>query len=525
LDENKNIQGTLAVMMKKTDKKSHSKGQQDQSVKSKRKKTTEHYLIKIFESLPGRAYIKDKNGIYLMCNKELIRDCGFSSPRDLVGKTDYDLPSKEQADLLRKVDIQVMESGQPLILEEPGTHMDGTPAVYRTRKIPIKDDNGNIMGIFGLSDDITQEKKVEVANKELEDKIKRVETERFKGLMKITQGHFYWKNKAGVYLDCNDAVAKAAGFESAKDIIGKTDHDVLSKDEADILHATDLRIMTSGVPEILEEPGIRADGSLGIFMTSKFPSYDMNGNIDSIIGFSNDITIQKQAEIAKTDFISNMEHDLRTPFAGISGIATTLYEIEDDPEKKEMLELLVKSCSQWEETHHSILAALSVKEPQLIKKERFSIFDELTAIKDAFVATVHLKNLDFSIESFAAECDEIETDRLKFRLILSSLIGNAINFTEKGSVKVIIDCEKSEYKIQVIDTGIGIPEDKLEYIFEQFTKLSRSNKHGGNFKGVGLGLYISRLTAQQLGGTLTAMSQIGNGSTFILRLPRETKTK
>ena len=473
--------------------------------KGKRRNILEPYFITIFESLPGRAYIKDKKGVYLMGNKELANDCGFVSISELIGKTDYDLPSKDQADTLRKVDFQVMESGEPLILEEPGTHVDGSPAIYHTRKIALRDENNNVQGIFGISIDITKEKQIE--------------------LMKNTQEHFYWKSMEGVYIDCNNAMAKSAGLQSAQDVIGKTDYDLFNKETADMLRATDLRIMTSGVPEILEEPGLRNDGQIGAYLTSKFPFHGIDGKVSSIMGFSTDITLQKQAEMAKTDFISNMEHDLRTPFAGISGIATTLYEIEDDPEKKEMLELLVKSCVQWEETHHCILASLSVKEPHLINKEMFSLSSELSAIKDTFAATAHVKKLDFLVEPIPAGWEEIETDRLKFRLILSSLVGNAINFTEKGSVRIVVAHEGLDYKIQIIDTGIGIPDDKLEYIFEQFTKLSRSNKYGGNFKGVGLGLHISRHTAQQLGGNLIATSQFGKGSTFILTLPGKTKAR
>ena len=366
-----------------------------------------------------------------------------------------------------------------------------------------------------------KKKEAQSLTKELEDKIKRRETECFKKLMKITQGYFYWKNKAGIYLDCDDAFAKASGFKVAKEVIGKTDYDILSKEEADILCAADARVLSSGVPESLEEQGIRADGSKGIFLTSKLPSSNLEGEIDSIIGFSNDITLEKQAEIAKKEFISNMEHDLRTPFVGISGIATTLYEIEDDPEKKEMLGLLVKSCTQWEETHHHILAALSIRAPQLIKKEQFSLSNELLAIRDALGATAHSKNIAFSIAPIALESDFIETDRLKFRLILSSLIGNAINFTHHGSVNVVTEIEESDYQIKIIDTGIGIPTDKLEYIFEQFTKLSPSNKYGGQFKGVGLGLYISRQMAEQLGGTITVTSEVGKGSLFTCTLPRK----
>lgn len=229
------------------------------------------------------------------------------------------------------------------------------------------------------------------------------------------------------------------------------------------------------------------------------------------------------ANQAKSDFISNMQHDLKTPFAGISAIAMILYEMETEPDKKSLLGDLLKSSNQWEEVHHRIIAVLSIKEPQAVHSNWISINDELTQIKEMLSATLRVKALDFYIDPIPKEIDRIKTDRLKFNLILSNLAGNAVNFTEKGSVNIQVTYDGSTCKIQVIDTGIGIPEDKLAFIFEKFTKLSHSNKYQ-DFKGVGLGLYASRQMAIQLGGNIQVQSTLGEGSIFTFTLPLQGKS-
>ena len=112
---------------------------------------------------------------------------------------------------------------------------------------------------------------------------------------------------------------------------------------------------------------------------------------------------------------------------------------------------------------------------------------------------------------------------MKFNLILSNLAGNAINFTEKGFVNITVTNDGTTCKIQVIDSGIGIPDDKLDYIFEQFTKLSHSNKYQ-SFQGVGLGLYASRQMAIQMGGNIQVQSKIDEGSIFTFTLPLQDKS-
>lgn len=227
------------------------------------------------------------------------------------------------------------------------------------------------------------------------------------------------------------------------------------------------------------------------------------------------------ANKAKSEFISNMGHDLITPFAGIRGSAELLYALygENDPIAKEWLEEMIKSCGQWETVHNRILDSINLNDKNF-NIEEFSIKDELEKVHDLMAATLKIKGLKFSTR-IATQSDLIRTDRSKFNFILLNLISNAINFTDKGEITATIEKEGALFKIHIQDTGIGIPQDKLEYIFEQFTKLSPSNKHGANFKGLGAGLYISKKYANLLGGNIVVISELDKGSIFTLTLPSE----
>jgi two-component system aerobic respiration control sensor histidine kinase ArcB len=337
-------------------------------------------------------------------------------------------------------------------------------------------------------------------------------------------GLVYCKDLNGVYLACNEAQAHIVGLSTPNDLVGKTDFDILDKEEANKLRVVDKQILSGTLTIDENHPKevelILPNGQVAHFESVKIPLYDNNGKIMGLVGISKDVTDRKKAELVKNDFISNMEHDLRTPFSGIGGIANLLYSLyqEKYPELKKWLELMVTSCSQWENIHNRIFDVHSTKQP--LKIEPFYIQDELERIQTIFAATLKIKKLDFFIHSPSREeTGYIESDSLKFNLIMLSVIGNAINFTAKGSITIKVTRSKHNFTIDVIDTGIGIPKDKLDYIFEKFTKLSRSNQYGGAFKGMGLGLYISREDARKLKGDITVRSELNKGSVFTLTLP------
>nr|MBA2650669.1 HAMP domain-containing histidine kinase [Tatlockia sp.] len=220
------------------------------------------------------------------------------------------------------------------------------------------------------------------------------------------------------------------------------------------------------------------------------------------------------------EFIANMGHDLATPISDVGSIAQMLsYYIDDYPEFKELFETLVARSEACEKVRKHILNATSVSNLEL-KTESFSILQDLLELEKEFRADIDAKNLKLIIHPIKPKRDDlIETDRVKFHAILGDLLSNAINFTEEGQLSITTLKEEGRFHIQVSDTGIGIPADKYDYIFEQYTKLSRSNKYGANFKGVGAGLYLARVRANILGATICIKSELGKGSTFTLSIP------
>jgi len=123
------------------------------------------YFETIIGLMPGHVYWKDVNGVLLGCNDIQARDAGLATRQEIVGKTDYDMPWSKQADILRKVDKEIIETGIPKTIEEPSTLADGTEAIFLSRKVPLRF-KGKIVGIVGISFDITEQKRTE---KELQD--------------------------------------------------------------------------------------------------------------------------------------------------------------------------------------------------------------------------------------------------------------------------------------------------------------------------------------------------------------------
>ena len=332
----------------------------------------------------------------------------------------------------------------------------------------------------------------------------------------------YWKNKNLQYIGCNQMAADFLHVKSMEEIIVKTDFDLFpDRALAKSYREIDQKIISDGI-SIINEAGELVDDKGERFFTlvSKVPIKNQLNEIVGVLGITLNVTREKQAEIAKDDFISNMEHDLRTPFAGIGGVADLLHALfsEKYPELKELLGILVKSCNQWQAIHNRIFDALDLQEG--LKIEKFYIQDELEKIQDLMLATSKIKQVEFIIDCPDREhTGEIKTDKLKLNLILSSLIGNAFNFTDKGSVCVKVNHVNSLFMIEIVDTGIGIPGDKIDNIFEKFTKLSRSNTYGSVFKGMGMGLYNARQDAAKINGTISVKSRLGYGSNFILSLP------
>lgn len=454
-----------------------------------------HVQLNIFQQLVGNIYWKDLNGRYLGCNQALATMLGVASPDEVAGKTDADfIKNQTMLKNLRKTDTFVIETGKETTVEEAGFDDTGKVVIYLTKKAPLKDDQGNIIGIVGTSINMAE----------------YIDIKEY--VIRHTAGNLYWKDKEGRYLGCNDSTAETLGLSVPSEIIGKKDSDLLGE-RLDAEHLkrvlqVDHKVIEEGVEVTMEEDGFDKFGRYAVYMTKKIPLRDNTNAIIGLVGTSLDITKQKQAEIAKLEFLRNMSHDIMTPFTGILGISRLMYDDETDSDKKLNLKYLIQSGERLLFLLKQILEVAELGNRK-IQLEDLHIKEIIYGVVEMVSASAQFKGL-----ALTAYCPDavIYSDKICITRILLNFLSNAIKFTDSGSVH--IEVKVAPLVISVTDTGAGIPSDKLEVIFEKFMKLSGSGQNK-NFVGSGIGLYIAKQLAMELGGDIRVESELGKGSTFI----------
>ncbi|MCD6039681.1 MAG: two component system histidine kinase [Gammaproteobacteria bacterium] len=353
-------------------------------------------------------------------------------------------------------------------------------------------------------------------------------------------GIVFWKDINFIYLGCNDLTANLLNLPSRYDIVGKTDYDFgWEKEVVDECRKIDERILATGQParDIEETMFFPKQGNI-TFIANKMPLYNEHNEIIGIIGINIDITARKEAETAlaiakqaaetankaKSNFIGNMSHDIKTPLAGIVGIAEYLaYTLKNKKnidlackvqEAGQQLMLFIDNC----------LESAKIEDTEITKKkECFNLELLLSEVMALYQPAVKNKGLLLSSYYDEKASKLFLGPRAAIFRILMNLIGNAIKFTKVGSVAIHVSAgEKSTpstsiVKICVADTGIGIPQDKHIEVFERFIRLEPSNK--GITTGSGLGLFLVKTMVEAMHGEVYLQSEEGRGSQFTVVLP------
>ncbi len=229
----------------------------------------------------------------------------------------------------------------------------------------------------------------------------------------------------------------------------------------------------------------------------------------------------------KTYFLGNMSHELRTPFVGIKGFAELLNDSLNDPVQKEWVEAIIQSSNRILDTISKLLDITQLEFGKTRKElKKINIAKVLENSFNSFVGIAKQKKLVLKKELFPNK--KLDDNSLTYFIderllneIIENLLSNAIKFTFDGSVTLFADIEiKNRIEhlvIKVIDTGIGIPKEKQNLIWEEFRQVSEGLNR--NFEGVGLGLSITKRFVELLNGTITVESEVGKGSTFIVEIP------
>jgi PAS domain S-box-containing protein len=260
---------------------------------------------------------------------------------------------------------------------------------------------------------------------------------------------------------------------------------------------------------------------------------DDAGNVKQIYGLNWDITRDCQlreelhqanaaassANKAKSDFLAKMSHEIRTPMSAVLGYAEVLLRQEKSPEKSRCLEAIKRNGEFLIEIINDILDLSKIEAGKLdIQREWFDPREIVADVETMMRIRADKSRLDLNVRYEGFVPSHIYSDAKRLRQILINLVGNAIKFTEYGSVTLIVRCRHDvaapRMEFAVIDTGIGIAADQMERLFQTFSQANSSvDRHYG---GTGLGLAISKQLATLLGGDVTCQSSLGMGSTFTL---------
>jgi len=230
------------------------------------------------------------------------------------------------------------------------------------------------------------------------------------------------------------------------------------------------------------------------------------------------------ANRAKSDFLANMSHEIRTPMTAILGFADLLLGNLGDaapPENVEAAQIIKQNGEHLLSIISDILDLSKVEAGKLaIQKTPMSPFQAISEIASLMRIRADAKGLALGVEFIGPIPERILTDPIRFRQILSNLVGNAIKFTEVGGVRLVARMKESDvgaaFCVDVIDTGIGIAAESLAQLFRPFTQADSSTSR--KFGGTGLGLAISKRLAEMLGGSISVVSTPGWGSTFTLSI-------
>lgn len=329
---------------------------------------------------------------------------------------------------------------------------------------------------------------------------------------------------------CNPAFEKLFGHRRA-DVIGKSLLRLLTNEEIRAEVAANREALWKGTVIHTVSRRARSDGTLVDVEAFSVPLGPMGHRTGAVMQYQ-DITERKRAEEAllrakdaaeaasraKSEFLANMSHEIRTPMNGIIGMTELTLDTQLTPEQREYLGLVRASADSLLKLINDILDFSKIEAGKVeVEKIDFPFKQTLDETLKSLTLRAGQKNVDLSWRVGPGIPEFLRGDAGRLRQILVNLVGNAVKFTKRGDIEVSVEGELESdagvmLHFQVRDSGIGIPKEKQEMIFEAFTQVDSSTTR--NYGGTGLGLAITSRLVQLMGGKIWVESEPGRGSIF-----------
>jgi len=479
----------------------------------------------VFDTIPMYLFTKDRAGRMVLVNRAQGAFEG-RRPEDLVGIRTADYPNRTAEEIAENLewDRRVVELGERIEMAEyRRRNHRGEERWLRGLRLPLRDDQGWIVGQLAINEDITERKRAE---DELRASQRLLQT-----VFDTIPMRLFVKDLEGRYLMVNRACAEHYGVEPEA-FLGRTAAELpfFSPGEQSHFLDEDRELLRTGQPLLIPEIAFAMqDGTEEVRQIIKMPVLDDTGRAVGIVGLTEDITERKRAEKVREellhglrranedlrDFAYIVSHDLKAPLRGISSLAEWIAEDSAgnlDGEGRENLRLLRVRTRRMAALLEGILTYSRIGRIPPVQ-ERLNTTQIVREVIDMLSPP---PGVEVRVEG---DLPTVDYDRTQLTQVFQNLIGNAINHMGKPTGTVRISCRDQgrQWRFSVADTGVGIEARNFDRIFKIFQRLKANNEG----TGTGLGLSLVKKIVEHQGGVVEVESVVGQGSNFSFTIPKE----
>ena len=498
----------------------------------------------LMNNIPDTIYFKDVKSRFVFINKAQCEVLGVSSPKEARGKTDFDFFTPDHAQAAYDDEQRIIKTKKPLISKvEQIRKADGQFRWVTATKAPITDENGKVVGIVGISRDISDLRGVQEALTESE--------ERLQQLVEFAPDGIFTIEKDGTVTSCNTALQRLTGY--GKDEILGTYFAKLPflTDSEEIKYLNQIEFsMTGNVLEPFELPCKRKD-EIAIWLEMHVSSLKWHGRQTTLLVIARDITERKLAEEALKEAYLALEqrinelaklketlevtnkllqqsnsdlenytyvvsHDLKSPLRAIKAFSTFLvedYGSKLDENAQEYLQRIVNAVNNMDNLIEDLLL-LSRVGRKFMEVEEVDLNELVKEILIDIEPTINKRKGKVN----CANLPRLRIQHVWLKQLFMNLIDNALKFNKSEIPTVEISCVDNGkvYQFQVKDNGIGIDKKYHDRIFNIFERLHTKEE----YEGTGIGLTTCKKIVQQFGGKIWIESEEGKGSTFLFTIPK-----